>query len=417
MNLSSQVSSFFQNSLRAMKSRNYRLFFFGQGISLIGTWIQRVAMSWLVYRITNSAMLLGTVEFVGMLPTFLLAPFTGVLADRWNRHTMMLGTQIGFTLSALALGLLVVTEIVQVWHILVLSAISGIVMAFDVPARQSLVVDMVEDKRDLGNAIALNSTMFNGARLVGPSIAGLVIAAFGEWICFFINAATFVAVIAALLAMKIAPRTMNGTHRKVLVELKEGAVYAYRTVPIRATLILMAFVSVVGMSYMTLLPVFAKDVLRGGPDTLGFLMAITGVGAVGGAFYLASRKDNLTIDWQIPASLMLLGLGLLALGGSRMVWLSYAIVLVTGFAQMVIIASSNTVIQTVVDEDKRGRVMSLYAMAFMGMAPFGSLYAGTSAKLFTAPVAVIASGVLCVFGAALFTVRLPSLRKMTAVPA
>ena len=175
-----------------MKSRNYRLFFFGQGISLIGTWIQRVAMSWLVYRITNSAMLLGTVEFVGMLPTFLLAPFTGVLADRWNRHTMMLGTQIGFTLSALALGLLVVTEIVQVWHILVLSAISGIVMAFDVPARQSLVVDMVEDKRDLGNAIALNSTMFNGARLVGPSIAGLVIAAFGEWVCFFINAATFV---------------------------------------------------------------------------------------------------------------------------------------------------------------------------------------------------------------------------------
>lgn len=414
VNLSEHVSAFLRDSLRALNSRNYRLFFFGQGVSLVGTWIQRVAIGWLVYRITNSALLLGTVEFVGMLPTFLLSPFTGVLADRWNRHTIMLATQIGFSACAFTLGILVVTDLVQVWHIMALSTISGIVMAFDVPARQSFVVDMVEDRRDIGNAIALNSTMFNGARLVGPSIAGLVIAAVGEWICFFINGTTFIAVIAALLAMQIAPRANNAVHRNVLVELKEGALYAYRTVPIRSVLMLMAFVSVVGMSYMTLLPVFAKDVLRGGPDTLGFLMASTGLGAVGGAFYLASRKDTLTINWQIPAALALLGLGLLAMGTSQTVWLSYGIVLITGFAQMVIIASSNTVIQTVVDEDKRGRVMSLYAMAFMGMAPFGSLYAGTSAKFLSAPVAVAVSGTLCLFGAALFAVLLRAMKGAAA---
>jgi MFS family permease len=411
VNIPANFSPFIRNSLRALNSRNYRLFFIGQGISLIGSWMQRVAMGWLVYRLTNSAMLLGTVGFTDMILTFLLAPFTGVLADRWDRHKIMIGTQTFSMLHALILGFLVVSNLIQVWHIIALSLCMGVITAFDVPARQSFVIDMVEDKKDLGNAIALNSTMFNSARLIGPSIAGLVIAAAGEWVCFFLNAVSFFAVIWALLAMKLKQRVGNGLRKRALVELREGFLYTYRNLPIRAILLLMAFVSVVGMSYMTLLPVFARDVLHGGPDTLGFLMASIAIGGVGAAFYLASRRETLTIGRQIPAALALLGLGLLAFGSSRNMWFSFVIVMCTGFGQMVMIATSNTVIQTIVEEDKRGRVMSFYTMAFMGMAPFGSLLAGASAKLLGAPNAVVVGGALCLMGAASFALRLPFLQR------
>ncbi|MBU2497934.1 MAG: MFS transporter [Proteobacteria bacterium] len=398
--------------IRALRHRNYRLFFGGQSISLIGTWMQRIALSWLVYRLTNSPFLLGFVGFAGQIPTFLLAPFAGVLADRYNRQRLLVLTQILATVQAFTLALLVLTGAVLVWHIVVLSVVLGVVNAFDMPTRQAFVMEMVEEKEDLANAIALNSSMVNSARLLGPSIAGVLIAAVGEGTCFLINGISYLPVIAALLAMTFRPRDSKPRPLQVWQGLKDGIIYASGFAPIRAILLLLALVSLMGMPYVVLMPVFAKDILHGGPHTLGFLMGGSGMGALGGALYLASRKTVLGLGKKMVMASGMFGIGLIAFSLSRVLWISLVLMLITGFGQMVEMASSNTILQTIVEDDKRGRVMSFFAMAFMGMAPFGSLLAGFLASKIGAPGTLLIGGTACLLGAALFSHRLPALREM-----
>jgi MFS family permease len=397
---------------RALSHRNYRLFFGGQGISLIGTWMQQIAMSWLAYRLTHSALLLGVIGFTSRIPTFLLASLAGVLADRWNRHRILVITQTLSMVQAMILATLVLTETVAVWHIISLSLLLGLINALDIPARQSFVVDMIERREDLGNAIALNSSIVNGARLIGPSIAGILIVTLGEGMCFFINGLSFIAVIMALLAMKIAPKQREMQSWQVFQRLKEGFSYAFGFAPIRSVLLLLALVSLMGMPYTVLMPIFAENILHGGPKALGFLMGATGVGAIVGSIYLASRKSVLGLGRIIVISSNLFGVGLIAFSLSRFFWLSLLFMLLTGFGMMVQMASSNTVLQTIVEEDKRGRVMSFYTMAFMGMVPFGSLLAGSLANKIGAPNTVMIGGVACILGSLIFAKLLPSLRKI-----
>ncbi len=398
--------------IRALRHRNFRLFFGGQSISLIGTWMQRIALAWLVYRLTNSAFLLGLVGFTNQIPTFLLAPFAGVLIDSWNRHRMLVVTQALAMVQAFILSLLVLTGTVLIWHIIMLSLVLGIINAFDMPARQSFMVDMVEKKEDLRNAIALNSSMVNGARLLGPSVAGILIAGVGEGACFLINGLSYLPVIAALLAMRITPKNLRPESSLIWQGLKDGFTYAFGFAPIRAVLLLLGLVSLVGMPYVVLMPVFAKDVLHGGPHALGFLMGASGVGALVGAVYLASRRSVLGLGRLIPLTASIFGIGLIAFSLSHILLVSLLLMLMVGFGQMVQMASSNTVLQTIVDDDKRGRVMSFYTMAFMGMAPFGSLLAGSLASMIGAPSTLIIGGITSLLGSAYFANKLPSMREM-----
>ncbi len=398
---------------RALAHRNYRLFYFGQSISLIGTWMQQIAMSWLVYRLTESAFLLGVVGFTTRIPTLVIAPFGGLLADRWNRHRMVVVTQILSMVQALVLAFLVLTGSIAVWHVIVLSLFLGFINALDIPIRQAFVVDMIENRQDLGNAIALNSSIVNGARLLGPSIAGVLIAALGEGMCFLLNGLSFIAVIWALLAMEITPKKREVSPSHFLVDLKEGFSYAFGFPPIRSLLLLLALVSMMGMPYAVLMPIFAEKVLRGGPQALGFLLGATGVGALAGTFYLASRRTVLGLGRVIVIATNLFGIGLIAFSFSRLFWLSVLFMLLVGFGMIVQMASTNTILQTVVDEDKRGRVMSFYTMAFMGMVPFGSLLSGTLADRIGAPDTIMIGGIACILGSLLFARKLPSLREMT----
>jgi len=397
---------------RALSHRNYRLFFGGQGISLIGTWMQQIAMNWLVYRLTQSALLLGIVGFTSRIPTFLLASLAGVLADRWNRHRVLVATQTLSMIQAMILAVLVLTGTIAVWHIIVLSLFLGLINALDIPTRQSFVVEMIEKKEDLGNAIALNSSMVNGARLLGPSLAGILIAALGEGLCFLLNGISFIAVILALLAMEIKPKQREIRSSEVFQGLKEGFSYAFGFAPIRSVLLLLALVSLMGMPFAVLMPIFAEKILNGGARALGFLMGATGVGAIIGSIYLASRRTVLGLGRIIVISSSLFGVGLIAFSLSRLFWLSLLMMLLIGFGMMVEMASSNTILQTIVEEDKRGRVMSFYTMAFMGMVPFGSLLAGSLANRIGAPKTVMIGGIACILGSALFAKRLPSLRRM-----
>jgi MFS family permease len=398
--------------LRALSHRNYKLFFAGQSISLIGTWMTRIATSWLVYRLTGSALLLGVVGFAGQIPSFLLAPFAGVLVDRWNRHRLLVATQVLALLQSLALAVLALTGIVQIWHVIALSIFQGLINAFDMPARQAFVVEMVEKREDLANAIALNSSMVNAARLLGPSIGGVIIAAVGEGWCFMLDAISYLAVIASLLAMKMTPRmTKQIKEAKMLQQLREGFKYAVGFAPIRKVLLLLALVSLVGMPYTVLMPVFANEILHGGPNTLGLLMAASGVGALAGALLLAARKSVLGLGKFIPLMAGAFGAGLIAFSFSRVIWLSLVLMIVTGFGFMVQMAASNTVLQTIVEEDKRGRVMSFYTMAFMGTAPFGSLLAGSVAERIGAPQTLLFGGLGCIIGALWFATSLPTLRR------
>ncbi|MBI5359566.1 MAG: MFS transporter [Planctomycetes bacterium] len=399
------------NLFRALRYKNYRLFFGGQSVSLIGTWMQKIAMSWLVYRLTNSVFLLGIVGFTGQIPTFLFAPIAGVLADRWNKRRILIITQILAMAQALCLALLVMTNTVQVWQIVSLSIVLGIINAFDIPARQSFVVEMIECRDDLGNAIALNSSMVNGARLLGPSIAGVLIAAVGEGLCFLINGLSYIGVIWALMAMEICPIEKPAVRKNILHDLKEGVIYAFGFAPIRSVILLLGLVSLMGMPYHMLMPVFAKDVFHGGPHTLGFLMGAAGGGALAGAVYLASRKTVLGLGRKIPFAAGLFGLGLIAFSHCEIYPLSLALMFVTGFGMMVEMAGSNTALQTMVDDDKRGRVMAFYTMAFMGMAPFGSLIAGVLAGTIGAPNTLMFGGAFCVIGALLFLRKLPALKE------
>jgi MFS family permease len=410
--------NFSQNSkglgliFRALSHRNYRLFFGGQSISLIGTWLQLTAISWLVFRLTQSSFLLGVVGFAGRIPTFLLASFAGVLVDRWNRHHLLVATQVLSMIQALILAALVLTETIVIWQIIALAFFLGLINAFDIPVRQSFVVDMIERREDLGNAIALNSSMVNGARLVGPSVAGMLIAALGEGLCFLLNGLSFITVIAALLAMRITPKKKDRQSAPLWQGLKEGYRYAFGFTPIRSLLLLLALISFMGMPYTVLMPVFAGKILHGGPQTLGFLLGATGVGALAGAIFLASRRSVLGLGRIVIIASSLFGIGLIGFSFSRLFWLSMAMMVPTGFGMMVQMTSTNTLLQTIVDEDKRGRVMSFYTMAFMGMVPFGSLFAGSLASAIGAPGTTMIGGILCIFGSVLFAKKLPSLRKM-----
>ena len=396
---------------RALRHRNYRLFFVGQGISLVGTWLTRVATSWLVYRLTGSALLLGVVGFAGQIPTFFLAPLAGVWIDRWDRHKVLVVTQaLAMVQSALLAGF-ALTGTIGVPHVIALNLFQGLINAFDTPARQSFVVQMIEDREDLPNAIALNSSMVNGARLLGPAIAGILIAAVGEGWCFLLDALSYLAVLASLFAMRLAARPKARAPRGVLTELAEGLRYVVGFAPIRAVLLLLALVSLMGMPYTVLMPVMAKEVLGGGPDTLGLLMASAGLGALGGALWLASRRSVLGLGRVIPIAAACFGLALIAFSRSRVLWLSLPLLALAGMAMMVQMASSNTVLQTIVDEDKRGRVMSFYAAAFFGSVPFGSLLAGALASRLGAPGTILVGGVACIIGAAVFSTQLPRLRK------
>ncbi|XXT15443.1 MFS transporter [Sorangium sp. So ce429] len=399
---------------RAFRHPNYRLFFFGQGTSLIGTWLTRVATSWLVYRLTGSALLLGFVGFAGQIPTFLIAPIAGVLVDRWDRHRVLVVTQVLAMVQSGLLAVFALTGTITVWHVLFLAAFQGVINAFDTPARQAFVVQMVDAREDLSNAIALNSSMVNGARLIGPSVAGVLIAAVGEGWCFAIDAISYIAVIASLLAMRIArPERREQKRGDVLADLREGFRYVSSFGPIRAILLLLALVSLTGMPYTVLMPVFAGEVLHGGAYTLGLLMAASGVGAVAGALWLASRRTVLGLGRALWVAGALFGAGLIGFSLSRSVWLSVPLMMITGGGMMVQMAASNTLLQTIVDEDKRGRVMSFYTMAFFGMAPFGSLIAGWLGGRIGAPATVLWGGVATLAAVGLFVRKLPELRRLT----
>ena len=400
-----------KNIFRSLQYRNYRLFFGGQSLSLIGTWIQRIALPWLVYRLTGSAFLLGVVGFAGQIPTFLLAPFTGVLTDRWNRYHILIVTQILAMIQALVLASLFFIEAIDVWHIILLSIFMGFINAFDMPARQSFVVEMVENREDLGNAIALNSLMVNGARMLGPAVAGILIAATNEGICILLNGLSYLFVIVSLLMMKITSGKIKSQKKQVFQGLKEGFSYAFGSAPIRAIILLLGLVSLMGMPYMMLMPVFAKEILHGGSHTFGFLVGASGIGALSGALYLASRKSVLGLGKIIPLSAAIFGFGLIAFSLSHFFLLSLALMLITGLGMIMQMTSSNTIIQTIVDDDKRGRVMSFYMMAFVGTAPFGSLLAGGLASSIGAPNTLLIGGVLCILGAGAFARKLPDLRK------
>ncbi len=396
-----------------LRYRNFRIFFVGQTISLTGTWMQSIAMSWLVYRLTNSPFLLGIVGFTSQIPTFILSPFAGVMADRWNRRRILILTQTLSMAQAFILAILTLTGTIKVWHIISLGIILGSINSLDIPARQSFIVEMVERKENLGNAIALNSLMFNAARLVGPSIAGILIAVIGEGVCFLINGVSFLAVIISLLAMRIdSPKKSETKNSHVLEGLKEGFAYAFGFVPIRFILSLLSIVSIMGMSYVVLMPVFARDVLKGGPGTLGLLMASAGVGALTATVYLASRKTILGLGKMIPISSSIFALGLIAFSLSHFMWVSSFLLMLIGFGVMVHMAASNTILQTIVDDDKRGRIMSLYTMAFMGTAPLGSLLAGSLATSIGVTNTLIIGGALCLVASALFATKLPVLRKI-----
>ena len=397
-------------AVRALKSRNYRLFFGGQTVSLVGTWMTRIATSWLVYRLTDSAALLGFVSFAGQIPMFFLGPIAGVWVDRWDRHRTLVITQTLSMIQSFALAVLALTHVINIWEILLLSLMQGLINTFDMPSRQAFVVQMVEHRDDLSNAIALNSSMVNASRLVGPAIAGIVIAAWGEGFCFLFDGISFLAVIGSLLAMRIASGPRRTTERNIWHELQEGWRYVVDSVAIRSILTLLALVSLLGFPYSVLMPIFASDILHGGPHTLGFLMAASGVGALIGAVLLAMRKSVLGLGRYIALCAALFGVSLIGFSLSRMLWLSMILMATTGFGFMQQMASSNTVLQTIIQDEKRGRVMAFYGMAFLGMAPFGSLLAGGLAARIGAPATLFWCGAVVVVSSIWFSRRLPAIR-------
>jgi len=421
-----KASSGVSHAWRALRHRNFRLFFGGQTISLIGSWMTRIATSWLVYRLTGSALLLGTVSFAGQIPTFLFAPFAGVWVDRLNRRQVLVWTQTLSMIQSFLLAALTLSGHITIEWILILSVMQGLVNAFDMPGRQAFMVQMIGDRADLGNAIAINSSMVNMARLIGPSLAGMLIAATSEGWCFLIDGISYIAVIASLLMMQLNATEVRRATTSMLTELKEGWSYVAGFLPIRTILSLFALVSLMGMPFVVLMPIFAANVLHGGPHTLGFLMGAMGVGALISALSLAARKNVRGLIRMIPVAAGVFGLGLIGFGLSHAFWLSMLTVAVAGAGMMQGMAASNTIIQTLVSEDKRGRVMSYYTMAFMGMAPFGSLMAGTLAHaipptpmgfvtgtvLAGAQWTVILNGLAVVLGAAWFVTKLPALRSV-----
>ncbi|HEY6878386.1 MAG TPA: MFS transporter, partial [Polyangiales bacterium] len=396
---------------RALRHRNYRLFFAGQSISLIGTWLTQVASSWLLYRLTGSALLLGVASFASQAPTFFLSPFAGVWVDRMNRHRTLLATQ---TLAMVQSGLLAFFALrgtLDVRHIIALNLFQGLISAIDIPARQAFVVQMIEDRADLGNAVALNSSMVNSARLIGPTVAAALIGLVGEAYCFLIDALSYVAVLGSLAAMRIAAVPAPVTQKRVLHELRDGLSYVANFPPIRAVLLLLATFALAGMPYATLLPVIAREQLGGAAATLGVLTGAAGAGALCGALYLAARPSVLGLGRLIVGAGLAFGLAQVALSQVGSLWGALPLMVVIGGGMMVQVAACNTIVQTIVDEDKRGRVMSLYSMAVFGVVPFGALVAGRVSDAFGAHNALLLGGSLCCLSSLSFRRTLPRLRE------
>jgi MFS family permease len=393
---------------RALRHRNFQLFFSGQLISLIGTWMQTVAQSWLVYRLTGSALLLGSVGFASQIPVFLFSPLGGIAADRINRRHVIISTQVASMLLAFVLAALTLLHKVQVWHVFVLAGLLGVVNAFDIPGRQSFLVEMV-GKEDLMNAIALNSSMFNGARVIGPAIAGILVAKIGEGWCFFANAVSYIAVIIGLLLMQVQPR-LRAAMASPLEHMMEGFHFVNRTAPIRALLLLLGVVSLVGMPYVVLMPIFADQILHGGARGLGILMGATGVGALLGALTLAFREGVKGLGRWVAWCCAGFGTSLVVFALSHNFWVSVILLLPVGYFMMLQMSSSNTLIQVMVPDALRGRVMAVYSMMFMGMAPIGALFGGAMAERLGAPITVAIGGVASVAGACWFGLQLPKIR-------
>jgi MFS family permease len=400
-----------RSMLRAFRHRNFRLYFSGQSISLIGTWVQQIALSWTIYQLTHSSFLLGMVSFSGQLPLFVLTPFAGVLVDRFNRHRILVTTQSLSMLQAFALALLVSAGQLTIWNVTALTVFAGMVLALDLTARQAFIVDMVGSGDDLPNAVALNAFVINGGRMLGPAIAGLLLTIVSPALCFYANAISYLPVILALLAMKVK-RVNRASDGSPLVALAEGVRYAIGFAPIRAVLVLVALLSLAGLPYAVLMPVFAAEVLHGNAHTLGWLMTAPGIGALAATLYLASRKSILGAGVRIAGGSILFSAGLLSLGLSGAVFSALTALAFVGLGMIVQLATSNTLLQTIVDDDKRGRVMSLYTMAFMGMAPFGSLIEGSLAHRFGVRTTIFCGGLVCVLGGLLFAAKIPALRPL-----
>jgi MFS family permease len=400
-----------KSTFSSLRSRNYRMYFMGQGFSLIGTWMGNVAMSWLVYRLSGSVFLLGLVGFTNQIPMLILSPISGVLTDRYDRHKIMLLAQIFFMLQSLTIALLVLFNLIQVWHIITLSVIFGIISAFDAPARHSLVIDLIDKPEDLSNAIALNSAIFNAARLVGPAIAGITIAVVGEGICFLLNAASFIAIIVALLKIRIPFKRPAGKTANLKESFAEGLHYTFQSVPIRTLLFLLAIMSLAGFPFLVLLPAYAKEILHGGADTLGFLMSALGAGALCGALYMAGRKSVLGLGGVISICAVTMGLAVAAASFSENIYLSLSLFFIGGLSMILSIAAVNTMLQTIADEDKRGRVMSFYSMALMGTTPIGNLLAGSVASGIGIPYTLLIGGAITVVSGILFQLNRKSFRK------
>ena len=408
---------------RALRHRNFQLFFGGQLISLIGTWMQTVAQSWLVYKLTGSGLLLGAVGFSSQIPVFLFAPIGGITADRMNRQRVVIATQTISMLLAFVLAALTLTGKVQVWHVFVLAASLGVVNAFDIPGRQSFLVDMV-GKEDLMNAIALNSSMFNGARVIGPAVAGILVARLGEGWCFFVNGVSYIAVIIGLLLMRVESAPRFSTKGSPLDHIVEGFQFVEHTAPIRTLLLLLGVVSVTGMPYVVLMPIFADRVLHGGGQELasligahdlgavrlGILMGAAGVGALLGALTLAMRSGVKGLGRWVAVCCAGFGVSLMLFAASKIFWLSVVLLLPVGYFIMLQMAASNTLIQSMVPDALRGRVMAVYSMMFMGMAPIGALLGGAISDRLGAPVTVAMGGLAAVAGAWWFGVQLPKIR-------
>jgi MFS family permease len=394
---------------RALRHRNYRLFFSGQIISLVGTWMQSVAQSWLVYRLTGSSLLLGLVGFAGQIPVFLLAPIGGVVADRYSRHRIVIATQLSAMVLAFILSALTLLGHIRVWEIMLVASLLGVVNAFDIPARQAFIVDMVHSG-DLINAIALNSSMVNGARVLGPAIAGITVAAVGEGWCFLANGASYVAVIAGLLLMVVPTHEGRPDSASGIERIAEGFRWVAHTAPIRALLLLLGLVSVTGMPYAVLMPIFADKVLNGGARGLGMLMGASGVGALAGTLTLAAKREVRGLGRWITFASFGFGASMILFASSRSYPLSVVLLVPVGFCMMLQMSSSNTLIQTMVPDELRGRVMAVYSMMFMGMAPFGALVAGAVANHIGAPITVALGGLTCLTGSLVFGSRWPSMR-------
>ena len=390
------------STFRSLKHRNFRLFTIGQSISVIGSWMQQVAVGWLVYRLTDSALLLGVVAFAAQGPTFILAPLAGAIADRSNKHRILFIVQALMMVQALVLAALVLSGAVQIWHVVVLSAFLGCLSGFDIPVRQSLLVELVSGREDLSNAIALNSSMFNGARLIGPAIAGFAIAIVGEGVVILLNGLSYIAVLIALAMMHITISERTPAKEPMLRQIRAGFRYAFEFAPIRAVLALVALVSLVGVPFSVLLPVVASHVLEGDAKTLGVLVSCTGAGALAAALYLAGRETVRGLSRVIAWSATLFGLALVGFSFSRWLWLSALMLVLAGFGMMLQMASSNTFLQTIVEDDKRGRILALYTMAYIGTSPLGSLLLGAAAQRVGAQATIAAGGALCVLFAAVF---------------